>query len=121
MRPVVLVDSDAITSKFLAEYLQDEGFRVFIAGTAEGGLELLANLNEPSVVLMELVLPDAPGEAFLEALALWGREHRVIVMSSVLSHRLEDARASPLVVAALPEPFGLEELEAKVREAAGDI
>ena len=118
MRSLVLVEDNENISEVLAEYLSFEGFVVHTAGTAKRGLELLAEMDELALVLLDLVLPDASGEAFLDALQSWGIDHRVIVISAVVPHRLDAVRTHPLVVGAFPKPFNLEELSAALRAAA---
>jgi DNA-binding NtrC family response regulator len=121
MRPLVLVEDNESISEVLTEYLSGEGFVVHgVAETARRGLEILAELNELAVVLLDLVLPDASGEAFLDTLRSWGIDHRVIVISAAMPSRLAAARISPLVVEVFSKPFETSTLIQAIRRAAGD-
>ena len=119
MRPLVLVEDHESISEVLAELLSMEGFSVVQTRTAEEARRALRALREPAVVLLDLVLPDEPGETVLEALT-HGHAHAVIVISAASPARLEATRGHPRVRGVFAKPFPIDELLAAIRRSAND-
>ena len=68
MKPVVLViDDDAKMRELVAQILEAFGFKVITAGTSQEGLNI-AFSYPPSVVVCDVVLPDALGYETAQAL-----------------------------------------------------
>jgi len=63
----LIIDDDQPSRFVLARPLTEAGFEVIEAGTAADGQEL-AFLRQPSVIFLDLRLPDRPGTAVLETL-----------------------------------------------------
>jgi len=62
---LLLVEDEPDLRDALAEYLEASGFSVLVAGNAEEAYRA-AQDQLPAVILSDLSLPDARGEAFLE-------------------------------------------------------
>jgi DNA-binding response OmpR family regulator len=61
MRPTILVvEDDSATRKMIGRALQESGFSILNAGTAAEALHAIRE-EEPDLVLLDLVLPDADG------------------------------------------------------------
>jgi two-component system KDP operon response regulator KdpE len=95
--------------------LEVEGFRVFEAETLQRGL-VEAGTRKPDLVILDLGLPDGEGLDFIHAVRAWG--HFPII---ILSARSEEAdKVEALDAGAddyLAKPFGVAELQARVRAA----
>ena len=94
VRPVVLmVESDVLVRRPIAEYLRDCGYKVVESGSTDEALLILT----AAAVIVEVVLADAraPGEQDGFALARWVRQNRpgvhVILAGTVAAHAKEAA------------------------------
>lgn len=67
---VLLVDDDLCLHVLIQDYLADEGFEVICASTGAEGRELASECS-PSVIIQDLLLPDASG---MDMLALYSAE-----------------------------------------------
>ena len=74
---ILVVDDDADIREVLADRLESLGYRVFAAGTAKVGLELLEREN-PQLVLLDIEMPDMNGIDMLREVRR--REHDVTVV-----------------------------------------
>lgn len=63
---VLLVDDDEMIRDCVTAYLEDEGYRVYSAGSGEAGLEAIAVLR-PSVCVSDMRLRGMNGEEFIAA------------------------------------------------------
>ena len=110
-RTILIVDDEPAIRRFLAPYLEAEGYVVIEAAT---GREALAASRDADVILLDLGLPDLDGEEVLAALPPWNRA-RVIVLS-VRGREQDKVRALDLGASDyLTKPFGLAELAARIR------
>jgi len=112
---VLVVEDESRMRRFLWEALSDNGYRVAEATTLAQA-EKLAEQHRPSVILLDLVLPDGDGMQLLRKL----RERRrtpVIVLSG---RDGEHDKVSALDAGAndyLTKPFAMPELLARIRVA----
>jgi two-component system, OmpR family, KDP operon response regulator KdpE len=110
---ILVVDDEAPIRRFLRAALQAEGYGVIEAGTAREGLAMAAR-EGPSLVVLDLGLPDADGLSVLRDLRGWSA-----VPVLILSVRADegdkvealDAGAQDYVA----KPFGVREFLARVR------
>jgi two-component system, OmpR family, response regulator len=63
-KTVLAVDDDPKILKLLRQYLEEDGYRIFTAETGKAAMEILKT-QSPSVVLLDLVLPDTDGLALM--------------------------------------------------------
>ena len=61
---LLIVEDDESLQKVLNEFLQSEGFMTDVASTGSKALEKIYN-STPSLVLLDLGLPDIHGESVL--------------------------------------------------------
>ncbi len=119
MKPttVLIVDDDVELSTMLSRLLLLEGIRAHSADTAEAGTAALAKLR-PSVVLLDLMLPDANG---LDVCRTWRRsgDETPVLMLTARGDPFE--RVLGLELGAddyMGKPFEPRELVARVRALA---
>lgn len=64
---VMVIDDEALVRDTLGDYLTDEGYRVLLANNGAHALKLLATAAiKPSVILLDLKMPDVDGWQFRE-------------------------------------------------------
>lgn len=62
--PVLVIDDDAISRHVLVQTLTSAGLEAFAVGDGDGALDWLAQ-NEPSIILLDLVMPGKDGYSIL--------------------------------------------------------
>jgi two-component system, cell cycle response regulator DivK len=94
-RPVVLVIDDHVDSReLLAAVLREIGVSLAEAGTGREALERLAALPLPSLVLLDLSLPDCHGTDIVRTLKADPRTRQVPVIALSASVRATDKESA---------------------------
>jgi two-component system KDP operon response regulator KdpE len=115
MARVLVVDDDRSLLRALRMGLSALGHGVTTAVTGEQGLAMVA-AEQPEVVVLDLGLPDLDGIEVCRRIRQWSNVP-VIVLSAV---GLEDRKVAALDQGAddyVTKPFGMAELEARIRAA----
>ena len=115
MARILLVDDDPALLRALSIGLKARGYDVAVARTGTEGVAQ-ASLVDPDVVVLDLGLPDMDGIEVCRRLRQWTAVP-VIVLSAV---EAEDRKVSALDSGAddyMVKPFGMAELEARLRVA----
>jgi len=117
MDTLLLIEDDHRLAQMVSEYLQQSGFAVHHAPTAEQGL-LALSAHTPSMVLLDLMLPDADGlEVCRRIRSLPGTLSQTPVLMLTAKGDPTD-RIVGLEMGAddyLPKPFEPRELLARIR------
>ncbi len=115
MPRILVVDDDRSLLRALEIALGARGHEVLAARTASDGIAQVA-LTSPDVVILDLGLPDMDGVEVVRRLRQWTKVP-VIVLSAAASEQKKvtslDAGADDYVT----KPFGMAELEARLRVA----
>lgn len=110
---ILVVDDEPQIQKLLQISLESNGFKVTQAETGKLGLKLCA-MNAPSLILLDIGLPDMSGHAVLKELRSW-YEKPIIILSVIESEddivRALDNGATDY----LTKPFRTRELLARIR------
>ena len=118
--PILVVDDSASIREMIVSVLVPRGYQVLTARDGLEALEKLRLLEEPYIVLLDVVMPGLDGPTVVREIdadeALRNAGHRVILMSSQL--RLT-ARDIPSSAGQLPKPFTRQQLVAIVAEFGG--
>jgi len=121
-RTALVVDDDVFIVSALAELLEEDGFDVH---TATNGFSALRHAQElrPSVILLDLALPERTGMQLLEDLrADPATRDAAIVVVTGYAERLSDRQLSD-TDGVIPKPFDVVELldtiQAALQRAAG--
>ncbi len=116
-RPILLVEDDPTFSGLVEQHLRGHGYSVAVAGSVAEATAWLrtaaATHVTPSLVLLDINLPDEAGWALLRgsALAEAGSPPVVIVTATTLSpRRLREYG----VAGCLPKPFAMETLRSTI-------
>jgi two-component system, OmpR family, KDP operon response regulator KdpE len=112
---VLVVDDDSALLRALHLGLRARGHEVITAVNGEQGLSQTA-LTSPDVVVLDLGLPDIDGLTVCERIRHWS-DVPIVVLSAIGS---EDRKVAALDGGAddyVTKPFGMAELEARIRTA----
>lgn len=110
---ILLVEDETAIASVEAAYLTKSGYNVVTAGDGKQALKLLES-EQPDLIVLDLMLPELPGEAVLEAVRL-SSTIPVIIVSAKSD---EDDRISGLRHGAddyLTKPFSPRELVERVK------
>jgi two-component system, OmpR family, KDP operon response regulator KdpE len=112
---VLLVDDDASLLRALRIGLSARGYEVAVASNGSDGLAQVS-LVDPDVVVLDLGLPDVDGVETCRRIRQWS-QMPIIVLSAT---EAEDRKVAALDSGAddyVTKPFGMAELEARLRVA----
>nr|WP_226792052.1 MULTISPECIES: two-component system response regulator KdpE [Citrobacter] len=111
----MIVEDEQAIRRFLRTALEADGLRVYEAETLQRGL-LEAATRKPDLIILDLGLPDGDGIDFIRDLRQWSA-----IPVIVLSARSEESdKIAALDAGAddyLSKPFGIGELQARLRVA----
>jgi DNA-binding response OmpR family regulator len=117
--PLLLVEDDEVLSGILVRHLRARGYPTVACGSAEAALALLDRGFRPSLVLLDINLPDATGWTVARSPRLSGSGAPGVVMLSAM--RVDPGRlAESGAIGYLPKPFAMETLMAVVARALQD-
>jgi DNA-binding response OmpR family regulator len=115
-RPILVVDDDAKIVRLVRTYLEREGFSVVTAADGPGALDAIETY-EPSLVVLDLMLPELDGRAVIRAVRRDDEAaHTPILVLSARSSTID--RIAGLEDGAddyLPKPFSPAELVLRVK------
>jgi len=114
-REILVVEDDRAIRRLLKMVLQREGYRV---QEAADGVEAVVKLglNEYDVIVLDLMMPNLDGFAFISTLAASNAERlKKIIVTSAASQSVIQERMRGTPFDALSKPFDLEDLVARVR------
>ncbi len=112
---IAVIDDEFAMRRLLQTSLEGRGYRILTAVTGAAGLELIA-ATLPTLIILDLGLPDLDGLEVIRQLRTW-----TTIPIVILSARHEDLqKVAALDLGAddyLTKPFSMEELLARVRVA----
>ncbi|SCB87529.1 two-component system response regulator KdpE [Kosakonia oryziphila] len=112
---VLIVEDEQAIRRFLRTALEAEGLRVHEAETLQRGL-IEAATRKPDLVILDLGLPDGDGLDFIRDLRQWS-QMPVIVLSARAEESDKIAALDAGADDYLSKPFGIGELQARLRVA----
>ena len=115
MTNVLIVEDEQAIRRFLRTALEADGLRVYDADTLQRGL-LEAATRKPDLVILDLGLPDGDGIDFIRDLRQWSQVP-VIVLSARTEEHDKIAALDAGADDYLSKPFGIGELQARLRVA----
>ena len=120
MKPVLIVDDEAIMRESLRDWLTDKGYQV---ETAEEGEEALKTIAEQDfgIVILDLRLPGKDGIEVLREAKEKRPQLKGVIITAYPSVETSKEAAREGAVDYLPKPFALNDLEKSIREALGPV
>src|SRR5215469_1633781 len=113
MKKILLIEDDSAIQKALKLFFESENYGIDIAPDGSAGLDAF-HASHPDLVILDLMLPQIPGEEVCREIKKKVPSQPLIVISA----RCEDVdKVLPLELGAddyLPKPFSLKELLARV-------
>ncbi|MFM0139828.1 response regulator [Caballeronia grimmiae] len=110
---IVVIEDDPQIRRLVRSTLQTHGMTALEADTGSGGLSEVAS-HQPSLVVLDLGLPDADGIDIIRELRGW-TQVPIIVLSARTSEVTKVAALDAGADDYLTKPFGVSELLARVR------
>ena len=113
---ILIVEDEVLIRASLADYLQDNGFNVLEAGTADDAVEIIAKADGP----IDLVFSDVmmPGKLNGFGLAQWVRAAHPdlpIILTSGHAKSVADS-VKRCGTAAMPKPYDLDDVVGEIRK-----
>ena len=115
---ILLVEDDVFMSELLGQALERAGFETIAAKSGSEGVKKFQE-TKPSLILLDLILPDESGfEALRQIRRLpGGAEVKVLVLSNLAREsQIEEAKRLGATDYLVKANFSLDEILAKVRE-----
>lgn len=75
---ILVIDDDHVFISFIKSLLERQGYSVLVANNGKRGLELLYKFK-PSIVFLDIMLPDVNGFHIFEEIVAKVKKHRIIV------------------------------------------
>ncbi len=112
---ILIVDDSEDTRELFQATLESEGFAVLSAESGERALEILASQRLPSLMLLDLRMPNMSGVEVLQEMERrgLGKGMPILVVSAV--DELPSMRLPPAVIGTLKKPFFYPELIFKIK------
>ncbi len=111
---ILVVDDETQILRMLRVTLTGNGYKVLTAATGEEALDLLA-VEQPDLVLLDLMLPDMSGVAVCKQVRSWGSGVPIIILSALGEERDKVAALDAGADDYLTKPFSSGELLARMR------
>lgn len=115
MISVLIVEDEKAIRRFLRTALEEQALRVYEAETLQRGL-LDAATRKPDLVILDLGLPDGDGIDFIRDFRQWSQSP-IIVLSARSDEQVKIAALDAGADDYLSKPFGIGELQARLRVA----
>jgi DNA-binding NtrC family response regulator len=115
---VLIIEDEEMLAKNIQRYLQREGFEVRIAATGAEGLRQFEEYG-PDVVLLDLGLPDLPGQEVLKGLRCRDGLAKVIILTAQGSTQAAVEAMKAGAFDFLTKPMALGELKLALDKALG--
>lgn len=112
---VLVVEDEFLLRAALADFLQNSGFDVVEAGTADDAVEIISHADKPIDVVFSDVM--MPGRLDGIELAQWLRaQHPEVQILLTSGHAESVANAVKRCGRALPKPYDLEQVVREIRK-----
>ncbi len=108
-RQVLVVDDDADIRSFVGDFLSDEGYQTRTAVDGGEALEILGGW-QPSVILLDLMMPEMDGWTFLACQEADPELAHVPVIVISATYNLKRPTTTLSQATMLPKPFEIEQL-----------
>ena len=115
---VLLVEDDLDVAEAILDVLMDEGYQVAHATNGREALELLKSAPKPSLILLDLMMPDMDGCQFREAQLRDPRLANIPVVVLSADRRVAEKAHELGVLGFVAKPLGPDQLVSIVEQTA---
>jgi len=115
-KTILVVEDDFEIRNILCELLELEGYDVHSAGNGKEGLDLLPKMEEPCLILLDLMMPVMDGFEFLHAKK---RYLKIAPIPVVIISALDPGMEPPGAAKFIKKPIQIDTLLQVVREYCG--
>jgi CheY-like chemotaxis protein len=119
-RNILVVEDDATQRQLLCTLLEEHGYSCIEAMDGRHALDVLAGLENPAAVVLDLVLPRLNGHEFLEELQARGERDLGVIVVTGFGPVSRFANRLPLVRAVVQKPVDLDALLEAVQRCIGE-
>ncbi|HEU4652801.1 MAG TPA: response regulator [Steroidobacteraceae bacterium] len=103
---ILLVEDELLVRMFAVDVLEESGFKIEEAGTAQEALDLLAkDPSAPVAAVIDLGLPDRAGDALADEVRKLHPQLPIVIASGRSEREIRDRFATDSRVAALVKPY----------------
>jgi len=120
MKPILIVEDEAVMRESLRDWLTDSGYQVETAKEGEEALKAIAQ-QDFSIALLDLKLPGKDGIEVLREAKAKKPQLKGIIITAYPSVGTAVEAMKEGVIDYLPKPFDLNELEKLIRDTLGPI
>jgi len=120
MKPILVVDDEAIMRESLRDWLTDDGYQVEIAEDGDAALKAIAR-RDFGVAIVDLMLPGKNGIEVLREAKAKRPYLKGIIITAYASVPTAVEAMKEGAVDYLPKPIQLNQLEALIRDALGPV
>ena len=120
MRPILIVEDEAIMRESLRDWLTDGGYQVETAEEGEEALKAIAE-QDFGVVILDLRLPGKDGIEVLREAKEKRPQLKGIIITAYPSVQTAVEAMKEGAIDYLPKPFDLNELEKLIQETLGPV
>ena len=115
---ILIIEDHAALARLYQTVLERDGYRVALAADGEAGIEA-ARREHPDLVILDLLLPGMPGTQVARLLYQEGifPNTPLIITSGLDAEQTDRTGESLNASAVLVKPFGLDAMQAAIREA----
>jgi DNA-binding response OmpR family regulator len=102
---ILVVEDEILVRMFAADALEDAGFRAVQAGDAAQARQLLGQGGDVQAVIVDLGLPDAPGDQFAAELRAAHPDLPILIASGRSERELKDRFSGDSRTGLLVKPY----------------
>jgi heterodisulfide reductase subunit A2 len=118
MKPVLVVDDEAIVRESIRDWLKDSGYQVSVAESGEEALKLIEKQNF-GVMILDLRLPGMDGIAVLKKVKVLKPNIKTIVITAYPTTLTQEEASKLGAIDYLVKPVFPDKLEELIRETLG--
>ena len=120
MKPVLVVDDEAIVRESIRDWLKDAGYEVSVAESGEEALELIQKQNF-GVMILDLRLPGMNGIDVLKKVKVVKPNIKSIVITAYPTMLTQEEAAKLGAIDYLVKPVFPDKLEELIRNILGEV
>ena len=113
MKKILVIDDEMSLCELIKDYLDEEGYRTFIATTAASGLAL-AKKEAPDLVMLDILMPEVGGLECLKRIKQMNPETIVVVVSGIADEEIARQAIRRGAFDYIHKPFNLRDLQERI-------